>query len=448
VHVVEDGRRGYAIVDGRDVRGEDEVVVEQGVAHEWGIAVGDRLEIGEPPGTPVVGIARSPDNVAYPLAAVPRVYVDASAVPAQFRPLPVNLGMVWLRDRSRQDVTLAQARGVTFALRDLRFVTRAGVQVLVGQAAGIVIALLVAFSLVAVATAGVMLGASARAEVARGCRRSACSGPSASRAGASSPPRRCAACSSPRPAQRSGSQRAGWRCGRRPTTCWPRSTRSAAAGRSRGGWPARGSRRSRSWPRRRPGRRGGRPRRRSPRCCAAASSPHSAPPQRADGARRRRLLGAGLPALGARLATARRGRWLTTVALLAAASATLVLLLALASLLVALRDDPAIVGKNYTLTAPRSPSGSPRSSASRGWPRPHPRYTVNATAAFSLGQPLRLVAFPSGDAAFEAPPLDEGRRRRGAARSRSGAAWPTRSGCGPARSWPSRCRRGTRSASA
>ena len=168
IHIVEPGRRGYAVVDGRDVRGPREVVVERGVATEWGLAVGDPLIVGERRGVRrVVGISVSPDNVAYPLAKVPRVYITAEGVPAQFRPLPVNVALAWLRDRSQEDVTLTQARAVSFGLRDLRFVTRAGVQVLIGQAAGIVIALLIAFSLVAVATAGIMLGASARSEVAR-----------------------------------------------------------------------------------------------------------------------------------------------------------------------------------------------------------------------------------------------------------------------------------------
>ncbi|CAA9518644.1 MAG: hypothetical protein AVDCRST_MAG85-2772, partial [uncultured Solirubrobacteraceae bacterium] len=168
IHIVEPGRRGYAIVDGRDVRGERDVVVEQGVANEWGLSVGDPLVVGERQSVrTIVGISVSPDNVAFPLAKVPRVYITADGVPPQFRPLPVNVALAWLRDTSQEDVTLTQARAVSFGLRDLRFVTRAGVQVLIGQAAGIVIALLVAFSLVAVATSGIMLGASARSEVAR-----------------------------------------------------------------------------------------------------------------------------------------------------------------------------------------------------------------------------------------------------------------------------------------
>ena len=62
---------------------------------------------------------------------------------------------------------LVQARATSYGLQGLRFVTRSGVRVLLDQAAGIVIDLLVALSLIALATASVMLAASARAEVQR-----------------------------------------------------------------------------------------------------------------------------------------------------------------------------------------------------------------------------------------------------------------------------------------
>ena len=41
------GRRGYAIVEGRDIRDgtTGEVVVERGLAREWGIHVGDTLTV-------------------------------------------------------------------------------------------------------------------------------------------------------------------------------------------------------------------------------------------------------------------------------------------------------------------------------------------------------------------------------------------------------------------
>jgi predicted lysophospholipase L1 biosynthesis ABC-type transport system permease subunit len=102
------------------------------------------------------------------------------------------------------------------------------------------------------------------------------------------------------------------------------------------------------------------------------------------------------------------------VAVLAAASATLVLLLSLASLLTSLRDDPGSVGKRYSLTANLDEDAVPDVRAIDGVADAAPRWAVEASAAFALGQPLRLVAFPRRAARLEAPPLAEGRRRRGA----------------------------------
>jgi hypothetical protein len=128
VHFVGPGRRGYAIVDGRDLRSLDETVVEAGVAREWGVTPGDTLSVGRGGELRVVGVALSPDNVAFPLARAPRIYVSREAFPG----LRVDLAQVWLRDPARADVTLAQARAVSFGLDDLRFVTRDGVRVLIG----------------------------------------------------------------------------------------------------------------------------------------------------------------------------------------------------------------------------------------------------------------------------------------------------------------------------
>ena len=79
----------------------------------------------------------------------------------------VNVAEIWLRNPRYLNEVLVQARTTSFGLRGLRFVTRSGVRVLLDQAAGIVIDLLVALSVFALATAGVMLAASARAEVQR-----------------------------------------------------------------------------------------------------------------------------------------------------------------------------------------------------------------------------------------------------------------------------------------
>ena len=162
VEVVGQGRRGYAIVAGRDVTGPGQVVVERGLAAAWHLDLGGSLAIDGLGPERIVGFSESPDNVSYPLA-VPRVYVSQRGI----GPLAANLAEIWLRDPRNLNEVLVQARATSYGLRGLRFVTRSGVRVLLDQAAGIVIDLLVALSLIALATASVMLAASARAEVQR-----------------------------------------------------------------------------------------------------------------------------------------------------------------------------------------------------------------------------------------------------------------------------------------
>ncbi len=79
----------------------------------------------------------------------------------------MNLAEIWLRNPAFVNEVLVQARATSFGLHSISFATRSGVRVLLDQAAGIVIDLLVALSVIALVTAGVMLAASARAEVQR-----------------------------------------------------------------------------------------------------------------------------------------------------------------------------------------------------------------------------------------------------------------------------------------
>ena len=169
--VVGAGRRGYAIVDGRDVSSRyGEVVVERGLAQAWHIRLGrQRSTSGGSVRCAWLALARLPTTSAIPLA-VPRFYVSQAGFDARFGPDPnpqVTVAEIWLRDPRYLNEVLVQARTTSYGLRGLRFVTRSGVRVLLDQAAGIVIDLLVALSLFALATAGVMLAASARAEVQR-----------------------------------------------------------------------------------------------------------------------------------------------------------------------------------------------------------------------------------------------------------------------------------------
>jgi len=143
VHIVLGGRRGYAITDGHDLSAAPgEVVVERGLAREWGLRPGDPLTLAGLGDLRVAGVALSPDNVAFPLARAARVYVgeqevrDAIGFRREIRP---DLALLWLNDPGRADVTLTQARAVSFGLGSLSFVTREGVRVLLSQAAGIVV---------------------------------------------------------------------------------------------------------------------------------------------------------------------------------------------------------------------------------------------------------------------------------------------------------------------
>jgi hypothetical protein len=118
---------------------------------------------------------------------------------------------------------------------------------------------------------------------------------------------------------------------------------------------------------------------------------------------------------------ARRARFACLVLVLGAAAAVILLLLALASLLTALRDDPATLGKRYQLTAELDAGRAGDVEAIPGVRDAAPRYEVNAVSATALGSPLRLIAYPGDHTRFEAPALAEGRRARSAGEAEVGA---------------------------
>jgi hypothetical protein len=170
IHVVESGRRGYALVAGRDVGpGGDEAVIEAGLAREWRLGPGDTIGVGRLGPVRVVGVALSPDNVSYPLTRTARVYLSREGLIRRFGggEFRVNLALLWATDEQRTEVLLSQARASAGGLRALRFTTRAGVRTLVEQATGLVVGLLVAFALVAAGLAGVLLSAGTRFDVQR-----------------------------------------------------------------------------------------------------------------------------------------------------------------------------------------------------------------------------------------------------------------------------------------
>ncbi len=401
VHVVLGGRRGYAVVEGRDLR-PGEVLVERGLAREWDLRVGERLRVAGLGALRVAGIALAPDNVAFPLAKTARVYVGEDTVAAAGIEVEPNLAQLWLADPSRADVTLAQARAVSFGVGRLRFVTRSGIAVLVEQAGGIVIALLVAFSLVALIAAGTMLAAGAHAEVQRqlagiGVRRALGFGVREVVTGHAAAAARVAA-----PAAALGLA-AGALVAAGPTGdllaalnqqppglalllplagAWLLIVALTAAAAA---WPA--------W----------RAARRAPAHLLRGGE-RAAPPARAGRG--------GFLATGARFATAGRARYAGSTLTLAVCGGVVLLMLALASLLVRLRDDPSIVGKRYALTTSAPPSLLPSIRAIPGVAGSAERFTVDAADAFRLDAPLRLVAYRGRPSAYEAPPLETGRRVR------------------------------------
>jgi hypothetical protein len=399
IHLLLGGRHGYEVIDGRDLSGRaGEVVAEQGLAHAWDLHVGDTIRVGRSGALRLVGIASSPDNVAYPLARAARVYmtdVDDDA--------PANIALLWLNDPSKADVTLTQARSVSFGLGRLEFVTREGVRVLLSQAAGIVISLLVAFSLVALVAAGTMLAAGAHADVQR---RLGAFG--VQRALGFSPARIAALQAVEAALVALPAGFAGIAIGSL-AVAGPAADLLAALNERPPGWALLAPLAvalltvlaivvaAATWP-------AWRAARRPP--AAILRGGDLAPPVR-------RAAGGGLAGLGARFATAARGRWLAAVATIGVCAGVVTLMLALASLLERLRDDPGTVGKRYQLTVRLDPAHLDDVRAIPGVAEAGTRYVVDAADSFRLDKPFRLIGYPGDHTRFEAPPLAEGRRVRG-----------------------------------
>jgi len=407
VNTIGEGRRGYEILEGRDLAASraGEAVVEQGLAKEWDLHPGDRIRIGRELGElTTAGISNAPDNVAFPLATTARVYISDATVRERlgFTPDDANVALLWLRDPAKADVTLTQARAVSFGLGKLEFVTREGVRVLLSQAAGIVISLLVAFSLVALVAAGTMLAAGAHADVQR--RLSAFG---VQRALGFSPGRIAALQATEAVLVAAPAALAGLAIGTLAVAGPSGELLAALNERPPGGalalplglalvavlaivvaaatWPA--------W----------RAARRPPAEILRGGDVRPRTGKEARG---------GLLGLGARFSTAARGRFIASVATIAVCAGVVVLMLALASLLERLRDDPGTVGKRYQLTvrAPEWMLGAIRDVP--GVDAAGERYATEAADSFRLGESLKLVAYPGDHTAFEAPPLAEGRRVR------------------------------------
>jgi putative ABC transport system permease protein len=327
VQLVDGGRRGYAIVAGRDVDGRpNEAVIERGVANAWHVGVGDQIQVGRLGSLRVAGIAVAPDNVAFPLASAPRVYISRTWIERERgQRVPVDQALIWAADPHHVDVLLQQARATSTQIQGVRFITRSGVRVLIDSAAGVVIALLIAFSLVALGAAATMLAATTAADVQRGLpsigvqrtigfSRARIAAEHAWRAGRSGALAGAlgVACGALAVRGASGKllealneQPPGW------ALLWPlAATLAVVVGvvACAAAWPA--------W--------------------RATARPPVALLRGAELASAKRMrLGGGFAALGARLALARRGRAVATVAVLAVSGAVVLLMLGLASLVAA-----------------------------------------------------------------------------------------------------------------
>jgi putative ABC transport system permease protein len=415
VHLLLGGRHGYEVIAGRDLSGRrGEVVAEQGLARAWDLHPGDTIGVGRAGDLRLVGIASSPDNVAYPLARAARVYLSGDDDDTG-----ANIALLWLNDPSKADVTLTQARTVSFGLGRLEFVTRDGVRVLLSQAAGIVISLLVAFSLVALVAAGTMLAAGAHAEVQRRL------GAFGVQRALGFSPARIAALQAVEAALVAVPAAAVGIAVGALAVAGPAGDLLAALNERPPGlallaplaiallvvvtivvtaatWPA--------W----------RAARRPP--VEILRGGDVAPRTRGRRARHRLVAGRdlaapasrGLAALGARFATAARGRWLAAVATIGVCAGVVTLMLALASLLERLRDDPGTVGKRYQLTVQMDPVDLRAVRAVPGVADAGERYVVDAADSFRLDKPFRLIGYRGDHTRFEAPPLAAGRRVRAA----------------------------------
>ncbi|QEC47454.1 FtsX-like permease family protein [Baekduia soli] len=421
LQVVAGGRRGYAIVDGRDIAdraGPPEVVVERGLMTDWGLRVGDDLHVGRLGPMRIVGASVAPDNVAWPLAKTARVTVSEQALLARFgaRPgerFPVNTALLWARDPSRADVLVSAARQSSYGLRGLRFLTRGGVEALIGQAAGIVVALLVAFGVVAAGLAGVLLVAGAQSEVRRALDRIGLQRAIGAAPGAVVGVHAARGALVAAPAAAIGLV-AGALAGAGPTRRVLASLNELAPGAGTvalllaGLWVA---------------------------AVGLVTVASALPAWRAARRRPAELLRGGdvaggrpragrtrggLAALGARLVAARRLRFASVVAVLGTAAGVVLLLLALATLLTRLRDDPATLGKRYQLTTRLPPQDTGAVEAIPGVAAAALRYSIDAVSATSLGSPLKVIAYAGDHTRFEAPPLASGRRVRSAGEAEVG----------------------------
>ena len=438
------GRRGYAVVEGRDIRDgtTGDAVVERGLAREWGIHVGDRIAVTGHFGLRVVGIAISPDNVAYPLASAARVYVTAEQVRATLAAPGAERRAAVAQRPVEGGRDADPGAGDDVRRRASCSSSPApGVEILLSQAAGIVISLLIAFSLVALVAAGTMLAAGAHADVQRrltglGVQRALGFGPGRIAAQQATEATLVAV-----PAAALGIV-LGALIVARPAAELLAALNELGPGAALAGPLAIALGR----------RRRGRGRRRHLAGVARGAPAADRDPARRRPRRARRARGGhggGLFALGVRFSTAARARWLAAVATIAVCAG---------------RRDADARARVAARAAARGPGDDRQALPDRGRARPVARERSGAAARRGRRRRAlqrrrrRLVPARRAGAADRLPrrPHASSRRRRSRraggsarrARSRSASGWPTRSGCGRARCWRRSCPTRTRCGSA
>ncbi len=170
-----DQPRGLLIVAGRGLSGrEDEVVVERGLFTAWHLRLGQGLRLRGRSGplfVRIVGVSIEPDVLAFPLASRPRIYLPYETVRNRISTargrLPVTAVAINVTDRTRLAVTLAQLRAASFGLDRVTIQTRTGIRLAIDQASGLISSVIVAFAIVALVAALVMIAAAAYARVTR-----------------------------------------------------------------------------------------------------------------------------------------------------------------------------------------------------------------------------------------------------------------------------------------
>jgi ABC-type lipoprotein release transport system permease subunit len=404
---------GILIVAGRGLTGRrGEVVVERGLFRSWHLRLGQRLVVDSRRGplrVAVVGVSVEPDDVAFPLASRPRIYLPYETVqdtltsaPGRF---PVTALDLWVRDRSQLPVTLAQLRAASFGLGSITLETRTGIRVSIDQAAGLISSVVGAFAVVALVAALIMIAAASHARVTRelqtigvlrtiGFRPSGVAASYALEAAlialvAAGAGVIAGSLAVAGPASDLVEYFNGLPAAHPLGTGHLLVIAAAVAGTAiAAGAPALLAAR--------------RPvvqLMRGSAVVPAARHGVASPPS----------------LLGARLILSRPVRLAAAVAAVAGGIAVVLVLTSLARTVIAARDDPQVLGIHYALLVDDTPGALETARATPGVAAAAVRYQTDAVDAYDLGEPLQVVAFGNGGGGvFAGRPLVSGRRPRAA----------------------------------